>query len=117
MSSILTDESTIHNQTILLIYVRFIHVDDVGEEILFNSLPKTTNGEDVFNEVMQYFHDIKNTPFTNWTYIASDGAAEMTERVKGFVPGMKSVSPHIFHINCIIHRQHLVTKNIGGDME
>ena len=41
----------------------------------------------------------------------------MTEKVKGFISGMKSVAPHIFHIHCIIHRQHLVARNIGGDME
>ena len=30
---------------------------------------------------------------------------------------MKSVAPHIFHIHCVIRRQHLVAKNIGEDME
>ena len=30
---------------------------------------------------------------------------------------MKSVAPHIFHIHCIIHRQHLVANNTGGVME
>ena len=30
---------------------------------------------------------------------------------------MRSVAPHIYHIHCIIHRQHLVARNIGGDME
>ena len=49
--------------------------------------------------------------------IASDGAATMTGKVKGFISGMKSVARHIFHIHCIIHRQHIVAKNIGGDME
>ena len=38
--SIQVDERTIHNQTILLVYVRFIHEDDIREEMLFiNSLP------------------------------------------------------------------------------
>ena len=36
-----TDESTINNQAILLVYVRFIHDDDVREEmLLITSLPK-----------------------------------------------------------------------------
>ena len=30
---------------------------------------------------------------------------------------MKSVASHIFYIHCIVHRQHLVAKNIGGDIE
>ena len=41
----------------------------------------------------------------------------MTGKVKGFISRMKSVAPDIFHIHYIIHRQHLVARNIGGDME
>ena len=40
----------------------------------------------------------------------------MTGKDKGFISRMKSAYPHIFHIHCIIHRQHLVAKNIGGGM-
>ena len=65
---------------------------------------------------MQYFNN-KNIPLTNLINIAPDGAAAMTGKDKGFIYRMKSVAPHIFHIHCIIHRQHLVAKNIGGDME
>ncbi|XP_052821561.1 SCAN domain-containing protein 3-like [Octopus bimaculoides] len=101
----LVDDNTIHNQAILLVYVRFVHEDDIREEMLFiKSLPETTNGEDIFNEVMQYFND-KNIPLTNLIDIASDGAAAMTGKVKGFVSRMKSVAPHIFDIHRIIHRQ------------
>ena len=53
--SLQTDESTIHSQAILLVYVRFIYNDDVREEMLFiKSLPETTLGEDIFNHIMQY---------------------------------------------------------------
>ena len=62
---------------------------------------------------MQYCND-KGIPLANLIYIASDGAAAMTGRVKGFVSRMKSVAPHISHIHCIVHRQHLAAKNIGG---
>ena len=48
--SIQDDERTIHNQAILLVYVRFIHEDDIREEMLFiKCLPETTTGEDLFN--------------------------------------------------------------------
>ena len=41
--SIQVDESTIHNQVIPLEYARFIHEDDIREEMLFiKSLPETT---------------------------------------------------------------------------
>ena len=62
---------------------------------------------------MQYCND-KGIPLANLIYIASDGAAAMTGRVKGFVSRMKSVAPHISHIHCIVHRQDLAAKNIGG---
>ena len=65
---------------------------------------------------MQYFNN-KNIPLTNLINIASDGAAAMTGKVKEFISRIKSVAPHIFHIHCIIHRQHLAAKNIGGYME
>ncbi|XP_014771897.1 SCAN domain-containing protein 3-like [Octopus bimaculoides] len=69
--SIQVDDSTSHNQAILLVYVRFIHEDGIREEmLLIKSLSETTNGEDIFNEVMQYFDD----KLTNLINIASDGA-------------------------------------------
>uniref|UniRef100_A0A0L8GZ09 DUF4371 domain-containing protein n=1 Tax=Octopus bimaculoides TaxID=37653 RepID=A0A0L8GZ09_OCTBM len=86
--------------------------------LFIKSLSETTNGEDIFNDVMQHFNDkISQIPLTNLINIASDGAPVMTGRVKGFVSRMKSVAPHIFYIHCIIYRQHLVAKNIGRHME
>ena len=115
--SLQTDESTIHSQAILLVYVRFIYDDDVREEMLFiKSLPETTHGEDIFNHIMQYCND-KSISLTNLIYIASDGAAAMTGKVKGFVPRMKAVAPYFSHVHCIVHMQHLAAKSIGGDME
>ena len=113
--SLQTDESTIHSQAIPLVYVRFIYNNDVREEMLFiKSLPETTSGEDICDHIKQYFND-KGTPLTNC--IASDGAKTMTGKVKGFVSRMKAVAPHISHVYCIVHRQHLAAKRVGGDME
>ena len=115
--SLQTEESTIHSQAILLVYVRFIYNDDVRKEMLFiKSLPETTRGEDIFNHIMQYFND-KGIPLTNLIYVASNGAKAMTGKVKGFVSRMKAVAPHISHVHCIVHREHLAAKSVGGDME
>ena len=54
---------------------------------------------------------------TNFINIASDGAAVMTGKISGFISRMKFVAPTIIQIHCIIPRQQLVSKNIGGDME
>ena len=44
--------------------------------LFIKSLPETTNGLDVFNEVLRCFSN-ENTPLTNLINIASDGAAGM----------------------------------------
>ena len=41
----------------------------------------------------------------------------MTGNMKGFISRMQSAAPRTFHIHCIIHRQHLVAKNIRGVTE
>ena len=79
-------------------------------------MPETTTGEDIFNAVMPYINN-RNIPLNNLINIASDGAAAVTGKVKGFISRMKFVALHIFHVQYIIHRQHLVAKNIGGDLE
>ena len=56
--------------------------------LFIECLPETTNEEDIFNELLQYFYD-KSIPLTNLCSIASDGAAVMTEKVKGFYSRMK----------------------------
>ena len=90
--SIQVDESTIYNEAVLLVYVRFIHEDDIKEYMLIiKSFPETTCGEDIFNELMQYFNG-KNIPLTNLIHIASDGVAAMTGKVQGFVSRMESVA-------------------------
>ena len=115
--SLQIDETTIHNEALLLSYVTFFHENDVREEMLFlKSLPETTSGKDIFMEVHKYFID-KKIPLENLIQVSTDGAPSMTGRNKGFITQMKTVAPHILHVHCIIHRQHLASKNIGGNME
>ena len=79
-------------------------------------LPETTNGEDIFSEVIQYING-ENIQLTNLLNIASDGAAAMTGKEKGFVSTMKSVASHIFYVHVPIHRWHLAAWNIGSHMQ
>jgi len=49
------DQNTIHNQAMLVVYVRFIHEDNIREEMLFiKNLHETTCREDIYNEIMEY---------------------------------------------------------------
>lgn len=69
--------------TILLVYVRFIHQDDI--KMKYHSLTiffsETTSGLDISNEVIQYFKD-KDIPLSNLNNIASGGAVTMTGKLK-----------------------------------
>ena len=55
--------------------------------LFITSLPETTSGEDISNEVMLYFNK-KNNQLTDLINITSDGTAAMTGKVKGFISRM-----------------------------
>ncbi|KFD70111.1 hypothetical protein M514_17713 [Trichuris suis] len=44
---------------------------------------------------------------------ATDDAASMVGRYRGFISYLKAVVPSVFTIHCIAHREHLVSKKPG----
>lgn len=44
---------------------------------------------------------------------ATDGAPSMIGRYRGFIAHLKNEVPHVIAIHCVIHRQHLVAKNLS----
>ena len=75
-------------------------------------LETDTKGESIFRVVEQFFKD-KEIPLTNILSCATDGAPSMTGRYRGFVAYLKKAVPNVFTIHCVIHRQHLVAKNLS----
>lgn len=45
---------------------------------------------------------------------ATDGAASMVGRYRGFIAHLKAAVPDVFCMHCVVHRQHLVAKKLGG---
>jgi zinc finger BED domain-containing protein 5/7/8/9 len=45
--------------------------------------------------------------------IAMDGASAMTGRHKDFIAYLKNKVPGVLAVHCVIHRQHLVAKNLS----
>ncbi|XP_013913991.1 PREDICTED: zinc finger MYM-type protein 6-like [Thamnophis sirtalis] len=87
------DESTIsENEALLLAYVRFINRnEEIGEELLFaQTLATDTKGSSIFKKVEEFFNE-KNIPLTNVMACATDGAASMVGRYRGFQAHLKSV--------------------------
>ncbi|GBN83282.1 SCAN domain-containing protein 3 [Araneus ventricosus] len=112
--SIRLDESTLPgNEVLLLAYVRFVMDEEIHEELLFEkTLKSDTKGESIFNVLSDFFTE-KSIPFTNIISVAADGAPAMFGRYRGFISHLKRIIPGLIAIHCVIHRQHLVAKNLS----
>ncbi|XP_044572949.1 SCAN domain-containing protein 3-like [Drosophila ananassae] len=113
--SIQLDESTFPgNEALLLAYVRFVMGEEIHEELLFARTLKTdTKGESIFAVLSDFFKE-KSIPFTNVISVATDGAPAMVGRYRGFISHLKRIIPEVTTIHCVIHRQHLVAKNLSN---
>ncbi|CAH1975478.1 unnamed protein product [Acanthoscelides obtectus] len=92
--SIQLDESTLpDNAALLLAYVRFIMNQETYEGLLFaRTLITDTKGESIFHVLKDYF---------------------MAGRYCGFISYLKQNVSGVLAIHCVIHRQHLVAKNLS----
>ena len=70
-------------------------------------------GESIFQMVKGYM-DEKQIPLSNILSCATDGAAAMVGRYKGFIGFLKAAVPDVHTIHCMVHRQHLVAKKLAG---
>jgi len=115
--SLQIDESTLRdNEALLLGYVRFIHEKKSHEEMIFAlSLASDTKSTSIFHAVQQYYN-AKEIPMRNIIQCATDGAAAMSGKHRGFVALMKREIPGLIGIHCVIHRQHLVARNISPEL-
>ena len=110
--SIQLDESTdVSNKALLLCFVKVECEGELLEELLcsLNLRGRTTSFE-IFKALDSYFleHEIE---WKKCIGICTDGAASMTSHRAGVVAKVKNVShPGILSTHCIIHREHLVTK-------
>ena len=46
---------------------------------------------------------------------ATDGAASMIGRHRGFLVHLKRAVQNVFSIHCVIHRQHLIAKHLTAN--
>lgn len=113
--SLQVDESTLPgNEALLLAYVRFPNDGNVRQEMLFaRNLITDTKGESIFRVVKSYFEE-KNIPLKHIISVATDGAPAMVGRHRGFIALLKKEIPDVIAVHCVIHRQHLVAKNLNA---
>ncbi|CAH1971227.1 unnamed protein product [Acanthoscelides obtectus] len=101
------------NAALLLAYVRFIMNQEIYEQLLFaRTLITDTKGESIFHVLKDYFIE-KAIPLSNMISVATDGAPAMVGRYRGFISYLKQNVSWVLAIHCVIHRQHLVAKNLS----
>ncbi|XP_076315768.1 protein FAM200C-like [Tachypleus tridentatus] len=103
----------IDNDAFLVAYVRFWNGNGLMEEMFARRIRTDTMGLSIFEEVKSYLSE-NNIPMENITACATDGAVFIVGRYRGFISHLTRVIPSVFTIHCVIHRKHLVTKNLGG---
>ena len=116
--SIQLDESTnITNMANLLVYVRYIYINEINEDLLFCQQMNTrTTGMDIFQKVDTFYTNV-GLQWKDCVAICTDGAAAMTGHTAGFQGRVKSASdaPIIF-THCMIHREALVAKKLFPEL-
>ncbi|XP_076044729.1 zinc finger MYM-type protein 6-like [Oratosquilla oratoria] len=102
------------NSGLLMAFARFLDVDGIREELIFAlKLTTDTKGESIFKKLEAYFEE-NNIPLKNIVACATDGAAAMIGRYRGFSAYLKKAVPNVVCVHCVVHRQHLVAKNLAG---
>lgn len=109
------DESTLPGkEALLLAYVRFSYAGKLVQELLFaKCLTTDTKGETIFQAVLDFFTE-KEIPLENISTVATDGCPSMVGRHRGLIALLKKRVPHLLAIHCVIHRQHLVARNLSS---
>ncbi|CAH1992701.1 unnamed protein product [Acanthoscelides obtectus] len=86
---------------------------EIYEKLLFaRTLITDTKGESIFHVLKDYFIE-KAISLSNIISVATDGAPAMVGRYRGFISYLKQNVPGVLAIHCVIHRQHLVAKNLS----
>ncbi|KAI6651837.1 hypothetical protein LOD99_4716 [Oopsacas minuta] len=93
----------------LLVFARCIKDGDFKEEFLFcHCLETTTKGEDVFQQVSDYFGRMRLS-WKNVSACTTDGTPAMLGIHSGFRARVKTVNPVSKHNHCTIHRYALAS--------
>jgi len=105
----------VENKAIMLVYVRYVHQDEVHEDLLCClSLPSSTTGAEIFRVLKEYAADR-----LYWSFcvgVCTDWAAAMTGRLSGFTAKLKEVAPECEATHCMIHREMLASAKMSLEL-
>ena len=116
--SIQLDESTFGSSNILMAYVRYKSpsLKCIIDEFLFAKyLRADSKGETILQCLEDYLNKM-NVPIANITAVATNGAPAMIGHYRGFASLLKRKVPSVQTIHCVLHRNHLVAKNLSNEL-
>ena len=103
----------------LLLYVQYLHEENVEEELLFcRSLKSHTKGEYIFFKVDEFFTNA-GLQRENCIGVCTDGIGAMMGKRAGFVAKVKehATSERVTFTHCMIHREALEAKHMSFDLD
>ena len=118
MFCIQVDESTdVSSCAQLLVFVRYIHLEDIKKEFLFCSeLETTTKSVDVMEKITTFF-DLEKLQWENLFGGCTDGAPAMLGSQSGFQKKVKELDPQGKDTHCVIHRYALASKTLPSSLQ
>lgn len=81
------ETTTVSDESVLIVYVQYIHGDDFKQDILI-SINLATTGQDIFMAVDSYLSS-NNLPYENLVACCTEGAAVMIGKNKRFNSRLK----------------------------
>ena len=104
MFSIQVDESTdVASCSQLLVFVRYIHMEDAKEEFLYcKALETSATAQDVMDSNLKSFR-YRGLQWEKLCGVCTDGTPAMLGCKSGFQMKVKEKSPEIRRVHCMIH--------------
>ena len=113
----LQDEATdVLKDAHLITYVRYVVETDVREDMLFcKPIECNTTAREVFKIIDNFFNE-NGILWENCVGLCTDGAPPMAGKNAGLQALVRKVAPRAVWTHCMIHRQSLVSRDMGEDL-
>ncbi|XP_035211445.1 protein FAM200A-like [Stegodyphus dumicola] len=100
----------------LITYVRYVVETDVREIMLFcKPIECNATAREVFKIIDNFFNE-NGILWENCVGLCTDGAPSMTGKNAGLQALVRKVVPRAVWTHCMIHRQSLVSRDMGEDL-
>ena len=113
MFSLQLDKSTaVASYSQLLVFVRYVHTEDVKEEFLnCKVLHSKTMAQDVMDSILTFF-ETEGLEWEKLCGVCTDGVPAMLGAKSGFQTKVKLKSPQVRGVHCMIHHYALACKTL-----